>query len=195
VPRETQVRTPRPSCNAGARHHHSTRPHTAWENGGRRRTPSWAAQPPPRRTAQRQLAGGSAGAQSDSASSHRPNRPTGNRRPRARTPSNGTFPEGELFHSPGLLRSSYPGFPPQKVPEACRASLDRAAQNMVRTPRPSCRAGAPPHHSTRPHTAWENGGRRRTPGWAPAPITSPLDSLLSPLSASSRASAGWWKRR
>jgi hypothetical protein len=126
------------SCCAGAPPHHPTRPHTAWENGGRRRTPGWAAQPPPRRTAQRQLAGGSAGAQSDLARFHRPNHPTGHQLPRARTPSTNTAPEGEPYSSPGLLRSSDPGF------QAPKLDLDPVAVVLRASPDVPDRIHQPP---------------------------------------------------
>ena len=51
-------------------------------------------------------------------------RPRGSRPDFAQTTFTDTFPEGELFHSPGLPCERLPGAPTHKVPKSCRASLD-----------------------------------------------------------------------
>jgi hypothetical protein len=86
--------------------------------------------------------------------------------------------------------------PQQRVPWAT-PNAGRLRHSLAHAT--TSRAGARFHHSTPPPPAWEKRGKRRTPGKAPTspttpPKNSPLYSLLSPLSASGRASAGWWKR-
>jgi hypothetical protein len=51
---------------------------------------------------------------------------------------------------------------------------------------------AQPHPGERPSVSWLVEASKRRHG--PPPKTSPLHFLSSPLSASGRASAGWWKR-
>ena len=131
----------------------------------------------PRRTAQRQLAGGTVRSQPDFP--HRAPRPSR------------TFPVGELFQSPGLLRSSYPGLrTTTNTPEPCSRSFRSVTRRPHRkSPGPdlvpavtrpvvscgnqrsrhrirSCARRTTSHHQRRPNrpTRWDVLRNPATPG-------------------------------